>query len=85
MRKLQQKQREQFEKELKTIKDVKARKGKSAAIFVTKERIVGPKSAAQEATVLTDPKSGAEVSTPSDIKCVSLDYCKALLTKRRVQ
>ena len=80
---LLQKQREQFEKELKTITDVKARKGKSAAIFVTKERIVGPKSAAQEATVLTDPKSGAEVSTPSDIKCVSLDYCKALLTNRK--
>ena len=75
-------QRETFEKELKDIKELKNAKGKSAAIFKVKGKIVGPKASAQEATILTDPKTGAEVSTPDDIKRVSLQYCKDLLTNR---
>ena len=75
-------QRETFEKELKDIKELKHYKGKSAAIFNVKEKIVGPKASAQEATILTDPKTGAEVSTPDDIKRVSLQYCRDLLTNR---
>ena len=79
---LLKKQREAFEKELKDIKDLKYYKGKSAAIFRVKEKIVGPKAAAQEASTLKDPKTGTEVFTPKEIKRVSLQFCKDLLTNR---
>ena len=77
------KQREGFEKELKSIKDIKVTKGKSAAIFKLKGKITGLKSSCQEATVLVDPASGEEVTTPEEIKRVSLQYCKDLLTNRK--
>ena len=57
----------------------------TAAIFKIKEKIVGSQSARQEATVLIDPKSKSksEVTTPEDIKRVSLQYCVDLLTNRK--
>ena len=82
---LLKKQREAFEKELKGLKEIKLNKGKSAAIFKLKDKIVGPKTAAQEATVLMDPKNGTEVVTPAEIKRVLLQYCKDLLTNRNAK
>ena len=72
---LSKKQREGFKKELKSIRDLKSCNGKFAAIFDLKGKIVGTKSSGQEATVLIDSKSGDEVSTQEEIKCVSLEYC----------
>ena len=54
-----------------------------APIFSLKAKIVGSKSSKQEATVLIDPKSKSEVTTPEDIKRVSLQYCVDLLTNRK--
>ena len=81
--KLLKTQREQFEKELCSLREVKTSKGMSAAVFKLKEKIVGPKSTKQEATVLIDPQSNLEVNTPEDIKRISLQYCVDLLTNRK--
>ena len=75
-------QRIQFEKEIECMKNLRNTKGKSALIFNLKEKVVGPKKAGQEATVLNDPKTKNEVNSPDGIKKVSIDYCADLLTNR---
>ena len=75
-------QRKNFEEELKAMKDIKVKKGKTAMIFNLKDKIVGTKKVAQEATTVVDPKTGKEVNTPEEIKRVSLEYCHELLTNR---
>ena len=64
------------------MKDLKNSKGKSALIFNLKDKVVGPKKAGQEATVIIDPKTKAEVNTPAGIKKVVVEYCQELLTNR---
>ena len=54
-----------------------------AAIFKLKETKVGKKNIENEATILIDPKTNAEVNTVDEIKRISLQYCKDLLTKRK--
>ena len=76
------KQRETFEKELNTLRDMKKSKGKAAVVFNLKEKIVGSKGVATEAVTIVDPKTKAEVNNPIDIKRVSLQYCSELLTNR---
>ena len=75
-------QRKQFEKELKEIKEAQNKKGKSAAVFKVKEKILGLKKSVQEATVIVNPKTKEEVNTVDGIKKVCLDYCSDLLTNR---
>ena len=75
-------QRKHFEKELLSMKEIGKTKGKTALIFNLKEKVVGPKKAGQEATVLKDPKTNQDVNTPAGIKKVSIDYCQDLLTNR---
>ena len=62
---------------------MKTSKGVSAAVFKLKENIVGSKKANQVATIVFDPKANIEVTTPEDIKRVSLEYCVNLLTNRK--
>ena len=75
-------QKEAFEAELKGIRDTKSCRGRGAAIFQIKDKVVGKKTSAPEAVVLTDPVTKLEVNTPDEIKRVSLEYCSKLLTNR---
>ena len=61
-------QREQFEKELKSLKETRSMKGKSASIFELKNRIVGKKKVEQEATVVKDPETEVEITDPAEIR-----------------
>ena len=61
---------------------MKSCKGGTAAIFKLKEQITGKKKTTQEATTLIDPETKSEVNSVEDIKRVSLEYCKDLLTNR---
>ena len=76
------KQREAFEHELDSIRELKKNKGTSTAVFKIREKIVGSKSTKQEATVIIDPKTNIAVNTPDEIRRVSLQYCVDLLTNR---
>ena len=80
---LLQKQRENFEKELKDIREMRKSKGKAAAVFNLKEKIVGSKSVGTEAVVIVDPNTKKEVYSPNEIKRVALEYCSKLLTNRQ--
>ena len=75
-------QRINFEKEIQSMKELRMKKGRSAAIFGLKNKVVGPKKTEQEATTLIDPVTKKEVNTPEEIKRVSIQYCQTLLTNR---
>ena len=74
--------RETLKKDPKRLNDVKFKKGKIAAIFNLKETLVGKKKVGQEATSLLNPVTNKEIHTIDEIKQVSLQYCKDLLTNR---
>ena len=59
-------QRNFFEKEIKHLKDLKYRKGKSASIFSLKNKVVGAKKVEQEATVIKNPKDDKVETEPTE-------------------
>ena len=73
-------QSKQFQMNLKKLEDVKKDKGKAAAVFTLKEKILGKKKIGQEPTILKDPDTGKELSKHDEIKEASLNYCVQLLT-----
>ena len=75
-------QTQRLEKEITDIKNTKARKGKSAAIFKLKDKIIGSKKSAQEAIVMKDPETSEELLSNKELKEASLKYCVQLLTNR---
>ena len=71
-----------YEKKLKYLDKVKKEKGKSAAIFKLKEKIVGAKKQTQEAVTMKDPESGELIVENDELKRASVDYVSKLLTNR---
>jgi CRISPR/Cas system-associated protein Csx1 len=71
-----------YEKKLKYLDKVKKEKGKSAAIFKLKEKIVGAKKQTQEAVTMKDPESGELIVENDELKKASVDYVSKLLTNR---
>ena len=80
--KLVSKQRKNLEKEISAIKEMKNKKGRAAAVFNLKERVLGSKKAKQEAAVIRDPVTDKIVTDVNEIKRISLKYCVDLLTNR---
>ena len=76
------KQSNALQQKVSLLHDIKAKKGKTAALFKLKEGVVGPKSAQTEAISLLDPESGREITSTVGIRKASLDYCTKLLTNR---
>ena len=76
-------QRAKLEKELSLLKDMRAKKGKSSAIFHLKDKVIGKKKVAQEATTMKHPKTKIELTRTKDIKEASINYCVDLLTNRK--
>ena len=68
--------------EKKYLDKVKKEKGKSAAIFKLKEKIVGAKKQTQEAVTMKDPESGELIVENDELKRASVDYVSKLLTNR---
>ena len=79
---LVEKQRTEYEKKLKDLKTLKESKGRCAASFNLKAKILGEKKVQQEATVVEDPETGEIVFEPNEIKTVSINYLKNLLNNR---
>ena len=57
-------QKEEYRKQLNSLQEIANKKGKSAAIFNLRDRILGGKKQCQEQVALTDPVTGKEVTTP---------------------
>ena len=79
---LEAKRKQNMNKRLEYLRNLKKKKGTAAAVFNLKEAVVGKKKVEQEATVLFDPETKSEVNCVEGIKRVSLNYCKKLLTNR---
>ena len=65
-------QRKNFDKEIKALKDLKFKKGKSASIFALKNKVVGKKKMEHEAIIIKHPLNKQEVTDPEEIEKVSL-------------
>ena len=68
-----------FTKEIKQLESIKQNKGKAAAVFSLKDKVIGKKKTPQEQVVIVDPETGNEVCSPEDIKRVSLNFVVDLL------
>ena len=75
-------QSKQMEKEIDKFKQLKASKGKAAAVFKLRESIIGSSKSSSDPVVVVDPSSGLPMMSPEEIKTATLDYCVGLLTKR---
>ena len=80
--KLHEKQLQTYEKKLEDLKKLKKEKGKSAAVFKLKDKIVGSKKIAQEAVSMKDPESGELIIENEKLKEASAKYVSNLLTNR---
>jgi hypothetical protein len=77
------KQRIEYEKKLENLKLLKNSKGKSAAVYGLKAKILGDKKVRQEAIAIEDPDTKNLVFDAEEIKSTSLAYLKKLLTNRK--
>ena len=77
-----QKQRSEYENKLVNLKSVKSNKGKSAAVFSLKAKILGSKKSEQEAVVIEDPVNKELLFETDKIQESSLNYVKNLLKNR---
>ena len=83
-RNLLKKQTEKAEEELIKLKDSK--KGRTASIFKIVQAIQGPrKGGSMQAYSITDPKSGEVAVSGNEIKRISLEYCREVLTKNEAE
>ena len=72
-------ERNKLEKDMRQLENLKENKGRAAAVFSLKDKILGKKKVSQDQVVLTDPVTGKDVYTPAEIKRVSLDYLVNIL------
>ena len=80
--KLLEKQRKEYENKLEHLKNIKKEKGKSAAIFKLKEKVIGSKKEGMESVSMKDPVSGSMICDPEQLKQASTEYLSKLLTNR---
>ena len=71
-----------YERKLICLKNLKEEKGKSAAVFKLKEKIVGSKKVCQEAVTMKDPLSGELIVENDKLKEASVKYVSSLLKNR---
>ena len=81
---LLKKQTEKAEEELKKLKESK--KGRTANVFEIVKSIQGPKKGGtMEAYAITDPATGIVAVAGKEIKRISLEYCRGVLTNNEVE
>ena len=78
-KKLIEKQRKDLEKELDDLKSRQHMKGRTAAIFNLKEKVIGKKKESQESVSIVDPVTKERLFDHDKIKQASLNYVKNLL------
>ena len=76
-------QRSDFEKELSDVK-VKIKKGKSAAVFHTLEKINGSKKSSEGQLFMTNPSTNLPMFEPAEIKSAAVHFVKDLLQNKFV-
>ena len=77
--KLLEKQRNDYNKEIDNLNNKRNKKGRTAAIFNLKEKIVGRKKVAQEAISIIHPVKNIRLFDHNEIKEASVNYVCQLL------
>ena len=77
-----QKQREEYEKKLEYLKTIKKDKGKSAAMFKLKDKVLGSRKEGCETVSMNDPISGEIICDPEELKKASVKYLSSMLENR---
>ena len=80
--KILEKQKESFDKEINNLKNLKRKKGKSAAIFKIKENIICNEKNSQGSVSMKHHKTKEQLFNNNEIKKSALEYCTELLTNR---
>ena len=78
---LLKKQSEILLNEIGEIKEMK--QGRSTKVFKLREKILGHKKQSQEACAVKDPKTEELIVSSEEIKKVSLEYCKEVLSNNK--
>ena len=76
---LREKQSKQLKREFENLLSKKSKKGKSAAVFSLREKILGKKKAPEEPTAIINPNNNEIVFKPSEILRLSVEHCQKLL------
>ena len=64
------------------LKNIKKEKGKSAAIFKLKEKVLGSRKEGWEGLSMNHPETGDMICDPEELKKASVDYLSTLLKNR---
>ena len=70
------------EDELEELMKIKEKKGRAAAVFKLKDKIIGNKKEPNGPSVLLDPKTNKLIFKPTEIIEASADYCKKTVDKQ---
>ena len=68
---------------LKYLAQIKEGKGKSAAIFKLKDKVLGPKKPGNEAVTMIDPETGQSIVERDELKEAPIKNLSGLLTNRK--
>ena len=79
---LENARKQDLDSEIEKFRKIRYKRGNVAAVFKLKETIAGSKKVNQEPTTLIDPVTKLEVDSVKEIKRISIEYCKNLLTNR---
>ena len=80
--KLLEKQRKEYETKLEQLKNIQKSKGRSAAIFKLREKVIGSKKEGMESVAMKDPITGNILYDPDQLKKASESYLSNLLKNR---
>ena len=64
---LKQIEKERLEKDIKALENLKHNKGRSAAVFGLRDKVLGKKKVAPEQMILKDPETEEEVNTAEEV------------------
>ena len=76
-------QRIEYEKKLENLRTLKSTKGRSAAVFSLRAKVLGEKKVRQEAAAVEDPVTKVIIYDAENVKDTSLEYLKNLLSNRK--
>ena len=72
-------EKNKLKRDIIDLERLKVAKGKSAAVFALKDKILGRKKSQPEKIVLTDPVTGKDAYSPEEIKRVTVNYLTHIL------
>ena len=74
---------DKLEKDINELENISKTKGRAAAVFALRDKILGKKKTQPEQVLVKDPVTGKDVYEPAEIKRVTSQYLIDLLTTKQ--